>query len=253
MPIQHSPRLVSQSSRCAQKASAVAGMVLECNNRGVLLAIRRDNLGLLHGIAPGISFHHLVERGSLDKAFAFLTELKKRGSAFGWELKISLASQPTTLYVGGLVKGGLFLIFGTRTQGGLLRFSRYFLDKGQLGAEKGTAPEDIPLAPILDERELAFQEMLSCTQSHLVNLKRSLARKNIRLNLVIAELKASRAGMHILQGLVPICSSCKKIRDPQGNWHQVETFFSNHAGIQFTHSICPGCTQTLYPGLPTNK
>ncbi|MHB9072245.1 MAG: hypothetical protein ACYC6G_01840 [Desulfobaccales bacterium] len=253
MPIQESVKLVPQSTRCGWKAPATAGMVLECNDRGALLKIRRDDLGLFYGIAPGIAFHHLVERGSLDKAFAFLTELKKRGSAFGWELQVSPASLATTLYVGGIVQNGLLLIFGTRTRGGLLRFSQHFLDKVQGGVEAEPMPEPIPLARISDARELALQEQLICKQNQLANLKEVLARKSIRLKQVIAELKAARAGLHTLQSMLPICSSCKKIRDEQGYWQQVEKYFKDLTGVQFTHSICPECAQNLYPGLSREK
>jgi len=253
VPVQESVKLVSQSTRYGWKASATVGMVLECNDRGALLKIRRDDLGLLHGIAPGISFHHLVERGSLDKAFAFLTELKQFGSAFGWELQVSQASLPTTLYVGGIVQNGLLLIFGSRTRGGLLRFSQYFMDKGPCEIEDEPIPEPIPLAQILDARELVLQEQLSCKQNQLANLKKVLARKSARLKQVIAELKAARAGLHTLQSMLPICSSCKKIRDEQDNWQQVENYFQDHTGVQFTHSICPECAQSLYPGLSREK
>jgi len=253
VPVQESIKLVSQSTRYDWKASAIAGMVLECNERGALLKIRRDDLGLLHGIAPGISFHHLVERESLDKAFAFLNELKQHGSAYGCELKVSLASLPTTLYVGGVVQNGLLLIFGSRTRGGLLRFSQYFMDKGPGGVEAAPIPEPIPLAQILNARELALQEQLRCRQNQLANLKKVLARKSARLKQVIAELKAARAGLHTLQSMLPICSSCKKIRDEQGYWQQVEEYFKDHTGVQFTHSICPECAQNLYPGLNREK
>lgn len=253
MPTQESLKLVSQSNRSTWKALTTAGMVLECNDRGALLTIRRDDLGLLHGIAPGISFHHLVERESLDKAFAFLKELKQRGSAFGWELQVSLASLPTTLYVGGVVQNGLLLIFGTRTRGGLLRFSQHFLDKVQGGVETEPIQEPIPLARIFNERELALQEQLSSRQNQLANLKKVLARKSARLKQVIAELKAARAGLATLQSMLPICSSCKKIRDQQGYWQQIETYFKDHTGVQFTHSICPECAQNLYPGLSRGK
>jgi hypothetical protein len=253
MPAQESPRLVPQSPRSGLKAPATAGIVLECNDRGTLLKIRRDDLGLLQGIAPGISFHHLVERGSLDKAFAFLTELKQRGSAFGWELQVSPASLPATLYVGGMVQKGLLLIFGTRTRGGLLRFSQYFLDKGPTGVQAEPIPEPIALDRILDARELGLQEQLICTQNQLANLKKVLARKSARLKQVIAELAAARAGLHTMQSMLPICSSCKKIRDEQGYWQQVETYFKDHTGVQFTHSICPECAQKLYPNLNREK
>jgi hypothetical protein len=50
-----------------------------------------------------------------------------------------------------------------------------------------------------------------------------------------------------LSGLLPICASCKKIRDDQGYWHQVETFLQDHAGVDFSHGICPDCRLMLYP------
>jgi len=58
-----------------------------------------------------------------------------------------------------------------------------------------------------------------------------------------------------LKGLLPICSSCKKVRDDGGYWRQIEEYFSVHAGAEFTHGICPGCVQGLYsePRNETNE
>ena len=47
--------------------------------------------------------------------------------------------------------------------------------------------------------------------------------------------------VHTLSGLLPICSWCKKIRDDQGYWEQVETYLSKHSEIIFSHSFCPEC------------
>jgi len=62
-------------------------------------------------------------------------------------------------------------------------------------------------------------------------------------------LQAALQQVQTLQGLLPICASCKKIRDDSGYWHQVEIYMHHHAGIEFSHSICPDCRQTLYPTL----
>jgi PAS domain S-box-containing protein len=48
-------------------------------------------------------------------------------------------------------------------------------------------------------------------------------------------------------GLLPICSSCKKIRDKGGLWHQIEHYLNIHARIEFSHGICPDCLLRLYP------
>lgn len=50
-----------------------------------------------------------------------------------------------------------------------------------------------------------------------------------------------------LEGLLPICTSCKNIRDPQGDWQQLETYISSHSDAEFTHSYCPECVKRLYP------
>jgi tetratricopeptide (TPR) repeat protein len=52
-----------------------------------------------------------------------------------------------------------------------------------------------------------------------------------------------------LKGLLPICASCKKIRDDNGYWTQVEAYVSTHSKAEFTHSICPPCADMLYPEL----
>jgi PAS domain-containing protein len=50
-----------------------------------------------------------------------------------------------------------------------------------------------------------------------------------------------------LRAMVPICSSCKKIRDDQQLWSSVEHYFTRFLGVDFTHGICPDCAQRLYP------
>jgi hypothetical protein len=45
----------------------------------------------------------------------------------------------------------------------------------------------------------------------------------------------------VLQGILPICSHCKKVRDDQNYWQQVESYISAHSGTRFSHSICPDC------------
>lgn len=60
-------------------------------------------------------------------------------------------------------------------------------------------------------------------------------------------LEAALQQVKTLQSLLPICASCKKIRDDSGYWHQVESYMRHHAGIEFSHSICPECRTKLYP------
>jgi hypothetical protein len=64
---------------------------------------------------------------------------------------------------------------------------------------------------------------------------------------LIVELQNAMAEVKTLSGLLPICSSCKKIRDDQGYWNQIEVYISGHSTATFSHSICPECGKKLYP------
>ena len=61
------------------------------------------------------------------------------------------------------------------------------------------------------------------------------------------ELREKEKEVKILRGFLPICASCKEIRDDQGYWHKVESYIRDHSEAEFTHSICPKCMKKLYP------
>ena len=63
----------------------------------------------------------------------------------------------------------------------------------------------------------------------------------------ITELQKALQEVKALSGLLPICSSCKKIRDEKGSWNNMETYISEHSDAEFSHGICPDCAQRLYP------
>jgi len=66
---------------------------------------------------------------------------------------------------------------------------------------------------------------------------------------LIAELQESLAKVKRLKGLLPICASCKNIRNDQGYWQEVEVYIREHAEVDFSHGICPDCTAKLYPDI----
>jgi DNA-binding response OmpR family regulator len=74
--------------------------------------------------------------------------------------------------------------------------------------------------------------------SQMVELQQSLT-QNVR------ELKEALIRVKQLSGLLPICSYCKKIRDDQNYWQQVEAYVGKHSEAQFSHSICPTCYEDI--------
>ncbi len=86
-------------------------------------------------------------------------------------------------------------------------------------------------------------------RENLLELKQALDardRAELERDRVIEELRASLRQVKTLRGLLPICASCKKIRDDRGYWDQVENYIANHSRVKFTHGICPDCFDQLY-------
>jgi len=82
------------------------------------------------------------------------------------------------------------------------------------------------------------------------NLRRHLRARQQAENerkRLIAELQDALANVKALRGLIPICSSCKKVRNDQGYWTQLETYLQQHTEAEFSHGLCIDCLRKLYP------
>ena len=105
-------------------------------------------------------------------------------------------------------------------------------DKMVEGLEAGA---DDYLAKPFDAAELRARVQAG---RRVVNLERELHDR-------VGELEDALANVKQLQGLLPICSYCKKIRDDQDSWHHVDSYVAQHTEVQFSHSICPSCFETV--------
>jgi len=81
-------------------------------------------------------------------------------------------------------------------------------------------------------------------QNKLINEKEQLIEQKQEL---IDQLEKALEEIKTLKGLIPICSYCKKIRNDEGFWDQVEVYFETHSDAKFTHSMCPECIRKHYP------
>ena len=68
----------------------------------------------------------------------------------------------------------------------------------------------------------------------------------LRLRETLAERDAALERVRLLSGLLPICAGCKKIRDDEGNWQQIESYISQHSQAKFSHGMCPACGKQYY-------
>jgi len=89
----------------------------------------------------------------------------------------------------------------------------------------------------------------------IFSIRRLIAFRKINSVLVKrnAELEKAMAEITELKGLIPICSVCKKIRDDEDSWHQIEAYIESRSHAEFTHGICPECMRMLYPGFVVYK
>ncbi len=85
---------------------------------------------------------------------------------------------------------------------------------------------------------------LLCSIVHDVSSRKEAEKEREGL---IAQLQKALSEVKTLQGFLPICASCKKIRDDTGYWNQIESYIQTHSNAQFSHSICPDCAKKLYP------
>ena len=124
----------------------------------------------------------------------------------------------------------------------LIKLSRVAgeIGKGNLNIEaKVTSKDEIGHLAAM------FNKMARDLKEH----REKLLIKNHELENVILQLQDSLAKVKTLSGFLPICASCKNVRNDKGYWTQIEAYISDNSEAEFTHSICPDCMKKLYPGI----
>jgi PAS domain S-box-containing protein len=100
-------------------------------------------------------------------------------------------------------------------------------------------PVEMTITPLT-----ASGEKLYLTIARNISERKQAEEERERL---IVDLQEALGKVKILSGLLPICASCKRIRDDAGYWTQVEVYIRDHTDVQFSHGICPECAKKLYP------
>ncbi len=101
----------------------------------------------------------------------------------------------------------------------------------------------------LEEKIRARTDALDQANRLLTDEVGERKRQEVAKEKLIVELRKALEQVKLLSGFLPICSSCKKIRDDRGYWSQIESYISNHSEAEFSHGICPDCSKRLYPDL----
>ncbi len=85
--------------------------------------------------------------------------------------------------------------------------------------------------------------------NQLINTQRNLHKKNQELERTVKDLQQALDEIKRLKSLLPICSNCKKIRNDDGYWQEVEEYISEHTDVKFSHGLCNDCLKKLYPNI----
>ncbi|MCX8042843.1 MAG: PAS domain-containing protein [Desulfobacterota bacterium] len=109
--------------------------------------------------------------------------------------------------------------------------------------------EQIPILKSVVRANLGGKEYLIEMFLDIRQQKKAEAERNA----LIEQLQQALQEVKTLSGLLPICASCKKIRDDRGYWREIELYIEEHANAKFTHGICPACMEKLYPEQHNNR
>ena len=137
----------------------------------------------------------------------------------------------------------------------------------KIGEIRGGISQAVPMAPYLaiyrsqvlpiatGHSLLWIMGMMGIGIGSLIFRRRILERRHsvAEREKLITELQTALATVKQMSGLLPICSSCKRIRDDKGYWNQIEIFIRDHSGADFTHSVCPDCMKEIYGDLMKDK
>lgn len=140
----------------------------------------------------------------------------------------------------GGVPIGLFLISWGMVMVGEIIFASVYLE---------LVPDNVFTMNFMHVAALAASVLWSFTLTKQIRLRSARQRALLEQQVLArtAELEKALNEVKTLEGLLPVCSSCKNIRDESGAWHAVEAYVSQRTDADFSHSICPDCVTRLYP------
>jgi PAS domain S-box-containing protein len=205
----------------------------------------------------------------MDSEITELSErLKETESLLSREIEKRKASEKALRETREIFKRALkempVIIYAADDDGSLVFFNREFEQVSGYGAnDLATDPEMLQALFQLDKDNLPAEPQAGgewgfrskdglekvVYWSHLSEYPPMPGWTSWKVGVDITELKATQARVKVLGGLLPICASCKKIRDDTGYWNKIEAYIHDHSEADFTHGICPTCARKLYPEL----
>jgi len=101
----------------------------------------------------------------------------------------------------------------------------------------------------IDELIMVSMSITLCSLYFLLKRNREFSILTKKLEAQNDQLSRTLGELEVMQGIIPICSHCKCIRDDEGYWERVETYIAKHSGARFSHGVCPDCLKEHYPNI----
>ena len=186
-----------------------------------------------------------IHRAALNKSKANLTsEMSHLDNNIYNATKILNKKIVTTIFISATL--GLLLTI-------IIITSLYFIIMNLFKSMDKEITHRINAEQALEKLNFELEKRVEKRTSELLETNVILEHNMLELNKteeerekLINELQKALENIKTLSGLIPICSSCKKIRDDQGYWNILESYIQKHSNAQFSHSICPECSDKLY-------
>lgn len=120
-----------------------------------------------------------------------------------------------------------------------------YMIKGSVKRLVPAIERELREAKVRHERRRAEEEL----ENYRCNLEDMVEKRTAELQAANERILKTLAEVKTLSGLLPICASCKNIRDDKGYWRKLESYLSEHSDAEFTHGICQDCAESLYPDI----
>ena len=237
----------------------VRGFAIECDPTGKIRAVLRDEFGLFSETKVGDPWTLVVDREGAPKAFNLQSDVVQERALCDWDFTFLFQGNYLPFSVSAITVTTGFIVFGVRTVADKMS---YFW---RIASIVSIPIDEIELFSTLlyrtmmikNNRDEPLYNDLMRLNNEAFNLQRDLAKKNAQWESLveekgrlISELQTASEQIKTLKGIVPICANCKKIRDDEGFWEQVEVYITKNSDALFSHSICPDCMAKLYPEFP---
>ncbi len=141
--------------------------------------------------------------------------------------------------LGGIGLAGELLYYDVSNASHADRFDIYFVTR------QNRATLTWNHGDILEEAEWEMKHL----QNQTAKKEKYWQSINETLNAAYVKMREALSKVKMLTGLLPICASCKNIRDDKGYWKQIEAYIRDHSEAEFSHGICPECAKKLYPDI----